>query len=319
MQVVSAHFVQDKVVLLRMDLDVPLDNGKIVEDFRLRVGLPTLQLCLDHAKQVIIIGHLGRPEGKENPSLSIAPIHQWLEDNGFSHQLQSGKLQLLENLRFEPGEEAADPQFAHQIAKLGDVFVNESFAAHHPAASTTVIPRLLPHAAGLHFAQEVKVLQAVRHEPKKPLIAIVGGIKIEDKYPSVQGLANFCDKVLVGGLLAQKIKDQGLPVAHNVILGVVDGIDMSEHTINYFCDILKDAKQIIWAGPVGKYEEAHGNKGNLSLAQAAIASGAEVIIGGGDTEAALAKNLDQFHFVSSGGGAMLKLLIDGTLPTIAVL
>ncbi len=319
MQVVTEDFVKDQVVLLRLDLDVPMEKGRIVDDFRLLMALPTLHLCLTHAQQVIILGHIGRPDGKVVDELSVAPIHEWLENHGFTDELESGQLELLENLRFEPGEAAADAKYAHQLAKLGDVFVNEAFAAHHPAASTTILPHLLPHAAGLRFQQEVETLLELRNNPKRPLLAIIGGVKIEDKYPAVQAFAHFCDQVLVGGLLAQKIKEQDLPLAPNVVLGVVEGIDMSAHTINHFIDQIKTAKQLIWAGPIGKYEDPQGNRGNKTLMQTALDEGVEVIVGGGDTEAALSKFIDQCQFASTGGGAMLKLLADGTLPTIQAL
>ncbi len=319
MQVVTEDFVKDKIVLLRLDIDVPLEDGRIVEDYRLQAAIPTLHLCLKHAAQVIVMGHIGRPGGKEVPELSVEPIVNWLAEHGFTDELESEQLDLLENLRFEPGEDAADPKYAHQLARIGDVYVNEAFASHRPAASTTVLPHLLPHAAGLRFAQEVEILTNLRQNPKKPLFGIIGGAKTEDKYPAVLGFAKFCDKVLVGGLLAKKIKDENLTIPDNVVLGVVEGFDMSYHTINHFKDLLKDAQQVIWAGPLGKYEDPSGNKCTTEIAEALINAQIEVIIGGGDTQAALSKYLDKFHFVSTGGGAMLKLLQEGTLPTIEAL
>lgn len=328
MQTVSAPFVKNKRVLLRMDLDVPIRDGFIQDEFRILAGLPTLELCLQNAKSVVICGHVGRPNGVEVESLSVAPVVNFLEDWYCDLELPAGRLHVLENLRFEKGESFDTAQdkdevlrFAKELATYGDVFVNEAFAAHHPSASTTVIPTLLPSAAGLNFAREVQVLTGVKNNPKKPLIAIISGIKVEDKYPAIISLSNIADAVLVGGLLPQLIKEQNLPITPNILLGQrsENGLDLSDATLDAFANLIKNAKQVIWAGPVGKYEEPSGNKGNQILAQAVIASKADSIVGGGDTIAALKKYLDQFNFVSTGGGAMLRLLVDGTLPTIEAL
>src|SRR3989344_891339 len=203
MEVVSAYLVKGKKVLLRLDIDVPIEDGKITDDFRLKAGLPTLRLCLENAEEVIVMGHIGRPEGREVAGLSIAPIYQWFKQNGFSNQLESGRLKLLENLRFEPGEEACDINYAKDLASLGNFFVNEAFASYHPAASTTILPTLLPHAAGLRFVAEVAKLTEIRNNPKVPFIGIIGGAKIEDKLPVINALAEKATAVLVGGKLAK--------------------------------------------------------------------------------------------------------------------
>ncbi len=319
--VVSPELIKEKVVLLRMDLDIPILDGKIQDDFRLKAGLPTLELCLAHADSVVICGHIGRPNGREVPDLSVAPIVEWLENWYCDLQLPPDSLHVLENLRFEDGEDAQDPNFAKELASYANFFVNDSFAGHHPASSTTLVPTLLPSAAGLRFAYETDVLLDIRNSPKKPLIAIIGGAKIEDKYQAVVELSKFCDFVLVGGLLPREIKSQSLPVAENVILGEssLNGLDLSDESIEKFTGILKTAKQVIWAGPVGRFEDPNGNKGNKKLAEAILASDTESIIGGGETITALKDNLDKFDLVSIGGGAMLKLLSEGTLPTIEAL
>lgn len=321
MRTVSAAAVRGKRVLLRIDLDVPTRNGQVLEEYRLVAGLPTLELCLEYATSTVICGHMGRPNGKVVEGLSVAPIVGWFEKWYCDLELPPGRLHILENLRFEPGEDASDLSFASELAAYGDVFINEAFASHRPASSTVIVPKLLPSFAGLHFATEVELLTSLRNNPKKPLIAIIGGVKVEDKYPSIVALAKFCDAVLVGGLLAVKIKEQNLPISPNVILGKrsESGIDIDETTIKAFSDVIKHAKQVIWGGPVGKYEDPNGNQGNEELAKAVIASKAYSIVGGGDSIAALQKYLDEFEFVSTGGGAMLKLLTDGTLPTIDAL
>ena len=304
-----------------MDLDVPIFDGHIKEDYRLKAGLPTLELCLQNASSVVICGHIGRPKGQVVEDFSVAPIVNFLEDWYCDLELPAGRLHVLENLRFEKGEEECSLDFAKELAMYGDIYINEAFAAHHPSASTTIITKFLPCFAGLRFAHEVEVLKSVRQSPKRPLVAIVGGAKIEDKYPALIALSKFCDAVLVGGPLPVKIKEGSLPVPENVILGKIaaSGMDIDDATIEAFQGVLKHAKQVIWGGPVGKYEEKEGNKGTVELAKTILESKAQTIIGGGDSIAALSKYLDDFDFVSTGGGAMLKLLIHGTLPTIAAL
>ncbi|MBI4036843.1 phosphoglycerate kinase [Candidatus Daviesbacteria bacterium] len=359
MQVVTSDFIQDKKVLLRLDIDVPVKDGKVLEDFRLEAAFPTLKLCLDYAQQVIIMGHLGRPEG-EDPELSVAPIYDWLEEHGLSSHIGSGKLKLLENLRFENGESfdtAQDKdevlQYARQLAVLGDVFVNEAFAAHHPAASTTVLPTLLPHAAGLRFVQEVETLKKVRDNPKRPLVAIIGGVKVEDKLPAVEALSKTFDHVLVGGKIVEEMggssgscrssipssilsldfaRDAGEatgallrvtpPIQNpsgNILLGDLneEWTDLNTESLASWREIIEKAGMIVWNGPVGKIEDEK-NDATKKLAQMIMSSQAQTLVGGGDTVGYLEKLglLGKFSFVSTGGGAMLEYLIKGTLPTI---
>lgn len=321
MKIVSASDIQDKKVLLRYDLDIPLKDGRVVEDYRLKAGLTTLKLCLDKAVQVTILGHIGRPRGID-PVLSIEPIFDWFYQNGFSNHIDNKKLQFLENLRFEGGEEQSSIEYAKQLASFGEVFVNEAFASYHQASSTTVLPTLLPSFAGLRFAQEVQKLTDVMQNPQKPQIFIVGGAKIEDKLPAVLALAKFCDKVLVGGKLPEQIINSGTQIPANVYLAEVNpgGTDITGQTAKNWSKIINGAKQIIWNGPMGKFEEA-GNNQTKNLAQSVIDSGAQTIIGGGDTVSALKSYglLDKISFVSTGGGAMLEFLINGTLPSIDAL
>lgn len=326
MQVVSAELIKNKTVLLRLDIDVPLrraqDHGRleIMDDFRLKAGLPTLRLCLENAEQVIILGHLGRPN-VEDPNFSVAPIYEWLKNHGFSEDLDSGKLKLLENLRFEKGEDESNFDYAKQLAEFGNFFVMEAFAAHHKAASTTVLPTILPHCAGLRFTEEVKRIKEVRENPKRPLIAIIGGVKIEDKLPAISALSKVADTVLVGGKLVEEAGERSLEP--NVAIGELDssGKDLSSKTLESWKPIIAHASMILWNGPLGKVEELDGMEGTKEVAQIIIASGAQSIVGGGDTIAALDKLalLKDFGFASTGGGAMLELLTKGTLPTIQAL
>lgn len=327
MQVLAPELIENKRVLLRLDLDVPLreENGLMVieDDSRLLAGMDTLGLCLEFAASVTICGHLGRPGGKEDPKLSVKPIVDWLEE-GYGHiQLPEGKLHILENLRFEPGEDDSDPAFAKELASHGDFYVYEAFAAHRPAASTTVVPTLLAHAAGLQFAAEVEELTQVRENPIRPLVVILGGAKIEDKMPVIKSMSGKADVVLVGGKLAAEIKEKGIEgLGANVMVGKLteDGFDISDETVGAWSNLIKTAKEIVWNGPLGKFEDPKNNQ-TEKIAKAVIESDAKSIIGGGDTISAVTKYglVDKFTFVSTGGGAMLKLLADGTLPTIQAL
>lgn len=317
MQVVTPELIAGEKVLLRLDFDVPLKGSMIEDDFRLKMGLPTVKLCLENAKSLVLMGHLGRPGGKFEQALSVAPIARWIRDQ-LKNVQTSCKLDILENLRFEPGEESCDLGFAKELARLGDFFVNDSFAAYRKSVSTTVLPTLLSHAAGLQFFKEVEILTKIRKNPMHPLVAVIGGVKIEEKYQSVLSLARFCDTVLVGGLLPVKIKNENFDIPENVVLGKLndDGTDLSDSTIEEFSEIIKHSKQVILGGPVGKSAE-----GTYRIVQAIIDSGAESVAGGGDTADVLRRlNLiNRFSFVSTGGGAMLELLSKGILPTIEAL
>ncbi len=350
MQVVTPEFVKGKKVLLRYDMDVALKKGErgkgkgesqIEEDFKLKAGLPTLRLCLENASEVIIIGHLGRPEGKAVPELSVEPIRRWLASQGLSSRLTSGKLKLLENLRFDPREDAADLEYAKELAKMGEVFVNESFSAYRPAASTTVLPTILPAAAGLHFAEEVRVLSGVRENPQKPFVVIMGGAKVADKLSVIKVLAGKADTVLVGGKLVSDSTLTSTIVARNVVVGKLNeaGTDINAETMGVWKEWISKAAMIVWNGPLGRIEEntwkvskdftfqaekLGSAKGTYEIAKMVLNSHAQIVAGGGDTVAFLGSigMLEEFEkkgFVSVGGGAMLKLLSDGTLPTIEAL
>lgn len=334
MQVVNSSLIAGKKVLLRYDIDVVLEEvkdqssnvkTKVVEDFKLEAGIPTLNLCLQNASQVILMGHIGRPEGKVDDSLKVAPIVDWFINKGYEADLDSQKLVILENLRFDSREEAVDLEYAKELASKGDYYVNEAFSSHRPAVSTTILPTLLPHAAGLRFAEEVNKLTEVLENPKKPFVAIMGGAKVKDKLPVIQVLAKKADAVLVGGKLVFEIREQNISLPSNVMVGKLseDGLDIAPETTSAWSSLISKAAMIVWNGPLGKFEDPK-NKQTVEVAKLILDSKAEVIIGGGDSVAALnqaglLKQARQKAFVSVGGGAMLKFLSDGTLPTIKAL
>src|SRR3989344_1286138 len=285
MQIVNAQIISGKKVILRLDIDVPLRlrSGsstffEVAEDFRLKAGIPTLNLCLQNALSVTVIGHIGRPEGKEVAELKVEPVRQWLIEHGYEEDLVNQKLILLENLRFDLRESFDSAQdheraieFAKELADKGDIFINEAFASYHQAASTTVLPTLLPHAAGLRFAEEVRVLSEVRNDPKKPFVAIMGGAKVADKLPVIQVLAQKADAVLIGGKLVEEISNMG----------------SEKGTFEIARMILESKAELVIGG--GDTVSFLGKVGLLN----------EFI---------------QKGFVTVGGGAMLKFLAEGTLP-----
>ncbi len=377
MQVINSKLISGKTVLIRYDLDVALRlsfgksfdpevlrteglrsaqgyNPSVAEDFKLKAGLDTLELCLENAKKVILMGHLGRPEGRVVEELRIAPVLEWFKSHGLSSHLSSGKLKVLENLRFDSRESFDSAQdkeavmgYARELAQKGDVYINEAFSAYRPSASTTVLPTLFPHvkdpegclrprrAAGLHFAEEVRVIGEVRDNPKKPFVVIMGGAKVKDKLPVIEVLAKKADAVLVGGKLVAEIRElassptsrsgQNLTLPTNVLVGMLneDGFDIASSTADAWESLINKAAMIIWNGPLGKFEDPRYNQ-TEKVAKMILASQAEVVIGGGDSVAALnqyglLEEVQKKAFVSVGGGAMLKLLSEGTLPTIEAL
>lgn len=322
MQVITQDLIKGKKVLLRYDIDVALHP---LEEFKLKAGLETLKLCLEYGSKVILMGHIGRPEGRVVRELSVEPIRQWLVEKGFGQMLGSGKLDILENLRFDKREEGCDIQYAQNLAAMGDIYINEAFSAYRPSASTTILPTFLPHAAGLHFTKEVEKLTEVRDNPKKPFVAIMGGAKVKDKLPVINVLAQKADAVLVGGKLVAEIKEQQVELPKNVMVGKLneDGYDIAPETVEAWKSLIMGAKMIVWNGPLGKFEDPKYNQTG-EVIKMILGSGAETIIGGGDSVAALnqyglLQEAEAKAFVSVGGGAMLKLITDGTLPTIEAL
>jgi 3-phosphoglycerate kinase len=244
---------------------------------------------------------------------------------------------LLENIRFFHGEvpgpqyhrscssKTCDIDFASQLGSLGEVYVNEAFSSYNISASTTIVPNILPHFAGLHFVKEVQTLLNVRNNPKKPFVAIMGGAKVADKLPVIEVLAKKADAVLVGGKLVGEIKDNRVELPKNVMVAKLDdsGFDIALETTRSWTNLIRQSAMIVWNGPLGKFEDPKYNQ-TEKVAEMILESGAEIVIGGGDSVAALSQynllsDAESKGFVSVGGGAMLKLIADGTLPTIEAL
>ena len=313
--------LKGKKIIIRADLDVPIKDGRVENSFRLEAILPTVILCLENAQRTLLIGHLGRPEGPD-PSLSLTPVQQWLEtrlnrsipliSSGFTPgEWWTGEspLVLLENLRFNPGEEKQDRGFAAQIATEADLYIYEAFAAYHPAASLQTIPEILPTVTGHRFDQEVAALTGVIDSPKHPTLLVASGAKT-DKLEVINRLRSRFDKVLLGGKLAEP---QYL---------TVDGLDLNDGAIDYFISEIAKAKTIVLNGPLGAYEDGVHNKATKAILQALKDSSAFTLLGGGDTLAAIPSlgfAYTDYGFVSTGGGAMLEFLSSGMHPLLEIL
>lgn len=339
MIIISPEVIVNKRVLVRLDLDLPCDdNGTPTETTRIDVAMPTLQLLKDNAKQVIFCGHLGRPKGKLQATLSLKKLLPLLEERvgssiafedlylakEVSDHEPTDRFVLLENLRFFAGEEENDPVFSQKLARLADIFINEAFGvAHRTAASTVGVAKLLTAFAGMHFAEEVVELSTILHNPLRPFILVLGGAKLETKLPIITQLTDSAEAILVGGLLAKDLAQAGGTIAENVIVAEMtgDGEDLSQASIDRFTTILSKAQTVVWNGPVGKAEDPKHAAGTKAMAQAIIDSGAYSIVGGGDTLGVLHTLgfLEKFDFVSVGGGAMLAFLSGCELPALAAL
>ena len=321
--------ITDKRILLRVDFDVPIEDGKILDETRIKTSLPSIRFLREKQGKVILLAHLGRPTGKEQ-KFSLKPLLPLLENLlrqkvNFIEDFEKAQveaLNLLENLRFWPGEEANDLNFAKKLAVLGDFYVNDAFAVcHRLHASVVGTPQYLPSFAGKHLEREIKELTKILQEPNRPLVAIIGGAKIETKLPSITNLAKTADKVLVGGRLMFELG--GLHLDPNVVVASddIETKDIGPESIRLFTEIIKSAAMVVWNGPMGVFEEEKHTLGTKTIAEAVVGSAAYSVVGGGDTIAALNKFglLAKINYVSMGGGAMLEFLAGKKLPGLAAL
>jgi len=381
--------VAGKRVLVRVDFNVPLDGESVTDDTRVRAALPTLRYLIDHGAKVIICSHLGRPKGEPDPQFSLRPVRRTLqrllgrnvffapetvgeETTESVERLQAGEIIILENLRFNPGEKANDPEFAKQLAALADIYVNDAFgAAHRAHASTEGVTAYLPAYAGLLLAREIETLTDMLAEPQRPFVAILGGSKVSDKFGVIDRLIDCVDVLLIGGGMAftflvakeigigksivepdwvepakkmlDKAAEKGcdlvLPTdfvvadafaedAETKIVGREEipdsmmGLDIGPSTTEVFKHEIARAKTIFWNGPMGVFEMKPFENGTKEVAEAVARNNrAASIIGGGDSVAALKKfDLeDRVTFVSTGGGASMKLLEGAELPGVEAL
>ncbi len=333
--------VQGKRVFVRLDFDVPIVKGEIEDDSRLISGLETIKFLLDEGSTVIAAGHIGRPVG-EDAKLSTEPIARWFMRKFLDTDFRKAKIDefkgfmlndsffVLENLRFDKGEEENDEDFSKRLGALADIYVNEAFAVSHRShASITGIAKLLPHFAGFHLTKEIKVLGRILNDPKRPLAFIVGGAKIETKLPLISNMHRFADFVLVGGELAEQTKilakEQHQKITGQKAMLLVadltpDNFDITPNSVENFAEAIERSRTVVWNGPMGFIEEGH-TEATIELTKIISKTDAYKVIGGGDTIGFLnnKKLLDKFDFVSVGGGAMLEFLAGIKLPGLVAL
>lgn len=316
----EANISSGTKVLIRADIDVPIENGAIKNDYRLIQSLDTINYVLEKRGHPIICGHVGKPDGKVDERLSVKPIREW-----YRKHLKTNMFEVLENLRFDPREEENNLDLAYELSKRASVYINDSFATcHRKHASIIGVPMYIPGYAGLRLEKEVTNLNNLMKNPKKPFVAIVGGIKLESKKPALLKLLKIADSVLVGGRLGMDWKED---VPSNLYLPTdytSNEKDIGPQTQKQFSSIIQNAKTIVWAGPPGQYEDADARSGTEVFAKAVVEAtqnGAYSVVGGGNTIEALEMLglLDKVSFVSTGGGAMLEYLVSETLPGIEVL
>lgn len=379
-----------KKVLMRVDFNVPVEDGEVTDDTRITAAVPTIKAVLDeNPRALILMSHLGRPKGESAPEFSLKPavsvlsekldaevrfvedtvgeeVEQAIED------LPEGGVLLLENTRFYGEEKKNDPEFSKKLASLADIYVNDAFgSAHRAHASTVGVTEYLPSVAGLLMEKEIEFLGNAIADPAHPFVAILGGAKISDKIDVIEALLDKADKILIGGgmantflaaknvkmgkslvevnsiataeklldkagskivlpedlVIADEFSEEATMRTVNQAMGVPDdwrALDIGVNTIKVFAEELAGAQTVVWNGPMGVFEMEPFAEGTNAIARivAGLADqGATVIIGGGDSAAAIRKAglTDQVTHVSTGGGASLEMLEGKTLPGLAAL
>ena len=390
--------LEGRAVLMRVDFNVPMateDDGskRITDDTRIQAALPTINYLVDKGAKVILMSHLGRPNGEKNPEFSLAPVAarlgevisapvKFVEDcigdevKAAASALNNGEVLLLENVRFYKEETDNDATFAKQLAEVADIYVNDAFGTAHRAHASTagVAEHVSEKAMGLLMERELKYLKEELKDPARPFVVILGGKKVSDKIGVINALFDKADTILVGGAMQYAFRkaqghaigksfavDEDIPIAKDILAKAAEqnvnlllpadcleaddfsndantnnitpfdeggairdgweGLDIGEKAIGEFCAVLKDAKTIIWNGPMGVFEIDAFAKGTKAVADAVAESDSVSIIGGGDSVTAAKKFGvdDRVTFISTGGGASLELLEGKELPGVTAL
>ncbi|TSC92905.1 MAG: phosphoglycerate kinase [Candidatus Berkelbacteria bacterium Licking1014_85] len=328
---IKSASLKNKNVLLRVDWNVPIsDDGKILDDFRIRQTLPTFKYLLKSGVDSIrVITHLGRPKGKGfEKKYSLAPIIK-----RFEHLFGAGnsQIEIWENIRFDQREEENAKSLVKELTAEMDIFVSDGLAvAHRKHASVYGVARELPSYAGLLLEREVERLEYLRIHPRQPFVVLIGGAKYEDKAQVIDALLSKAKHILIGGAVANEIiKSQNYEkyLKRNVIFPL-DGkpefagmLDIGDKTIQRFEEILREAKTVFWAGAMGKFEDYRYAKGTEKIAKFLANSRASTFVAGGDTVEKIhqMRLADKFTFLSTGGSASLQLIAGEKLPGLEVL
>jgi phosphoglycerate kinase len=329
--------VAGRRVLVRVDFNVPLEEGRVADDTRIRAALPTIELLLERgASEVVLMSHLGRPKG-EDPALSMEPVRARLRE-----LLPDERVRLLENTRFDPRETKNDPSLAGELAGHGDLYVNDAFgSAHRAHASTEGVAHLLPAYAGLLLERELEELGGLLEDPERPFVAVLGGAKVADKIGVLESLGERADIVLVGGKMAEEVeRDAGYELPEDIVaaaefeadaearvVGAEDvpdgwlGLDIGPQTRERFAARIAEARTVFWNGPMGVFEWPRFADGTKAVAEAVAAADAHTVVGGGDSVRAVEELgvAEEIDWISTGGGASLELLEGKELPGVVAI
>jgi len=335
--------VSGLTVLVRADLNVPLETGRVADDTRIRASLPTLRLLLDGgAKEVRVCSHLGRPKTEEDRAkLAIEPVRRRLRE-----LLDDPRLTVLENTRFDPGETKNDEGFARELAEGCDLYVDDAFgSAHRAHSSTEAVARLLPAYAGLLLLDELRHLGALLGDVARPFVIVAGGAKVDDKVAVLQRLGERADTVLIGGKMAEDVRGANpfsFPVelpsdvvaaatfaadaearvaASDAIPEGWLGLDIGPRTREVFAGHIAGAGTVFWNGPMGVFEWPAFAEGTFAVARAVADCAGFTVVGGGDSVRAVSEAgvADRISWISTGGGASLEFLEGRELPGVAVI
>jgi len=335
--------VAGKRVLVRADLNVPLEDGRVADDTRIRAALSTLRFLLGgDAAEVAVCSHLGRPKTEQDrEKYAIAPVAERLRE-----LLPDERVHVLENTRFHPGETKNDPEFARELADGRDLYVDDAFGSVHRAhSSTEAVAHLLPAYAGLLLLEELAHLGRLLGDVERPFVLVTGGAKVDDKLGVLEHLGGRADTVVVGGKMAEQLRDAN-PLSFPVELpsdvvaaaafeadaesrlapydAVPDGwlgLDVGPETRERFGDVIRAAKTVFWNGPMGVFEWPRFADGTKAVAEAVADVEGYTVVGGGDSVRAVQELglADRISWVSTGGGASLELLEGKELPGVAVI